>query len=71
MKDLIEGIYVFIGGLISFIVFVGSWIYCISEYGYLLGVGLGWLPSMIVAFLAYILWLPALIILFAIFYYSH
>ena len=38
------------------IVFIGSWIYCIAEYGFLLGVGLGWLPSMIVAGIAGFLW---------------
>ena len=31
------------------LVFLGSWIYCIATYGYLFGVGLGWLPSAIVA----------------------
>lgn len=40
----------------AFIVFIGSWIYCIAEYGYLLGVGLGWLPSIIVAVIAGALW---------------
>lgn len=40
----------------AFIVFIGSWIYCIVEYGYLLGVGLGWLPSIIVAVIAGALW---------------
>ena len=64
MKSIIEGIGVFI----AFIVFVVSWIYCINTYGYLLGVGLGWLPSMIVAFLAFYLWLPILIII-AILYF--
>ena len=38
------------------IVFVGSYIYCIATYGFLFGVGLGWLPSLIVAFLAALLW---------------
>lgn len=38
------------------IVFIGSWIYCIATYGYLLGVGLGWLPSIIVAVIAGFLW---------------
>jgi len=38
------------------IVFVGSYIYCITTYGFLFGVGLGWLPSLIVAFLAALLW---------------
>ena len=41
---------IWIGFWISWLlVFLGSWAYCISEYGYLLGVGLGWLPSAIVA----------------------
>lgn len=39
-----------------FIVFIGSWIYCIASYGYLMGVGLGWLPSLIVATVAGYLW---------------
>ena len=38
--------------LTALFVFVGSWVYCIFTYGYLFGVGLGWLPSLIVAFLA-------------------
>jgi len=38
------------------IVFVISWIYCIVEYGYLFGVGLGWLPSLIVATILGALW---------------
>ena len=42
--------------IIAFIVFVYSWIYCIATYGYLLGVGLGWLPSIIVAVIAGTLW---------------
>lgn len=40
----------------SFIVFVGSWAYCIATYGFLLGVGLGWLPSIIVAIITGALW---------------
>lgn len=29
--------------------FIGGWIYCIAHYGFLLGVGLGWLPAAITA----------------------
>ena len=36
----------------ALVVFIGSWIYCIANYGFLLGVGLGWLPSAIVAVIA-------------------
>lgn len=50
-----------IGGL----VFLGAWLYCSITYGFLLGFGLGWLPSAILAWLATRLWplaLAALII---------
>ena len=40
----------------ALLVFVCSWIYCIATYGFLLGVGLGWLPSAIVAVIAGFLW---------------
>ena len=43
-------------GITAFITFVGSWIYCIATYGFLFGVGLGWLPSLIVAVIAGALW---------------
>lgn len=38
------------------IIFIGSWIYCISEYGFLIGVGIGWLPSIIAALVGAIFW---------------
>lgn len=48
------------------VTFVSLWIYCIVHYGFLLGVGLGWLPSLIVAvptyFLAALLWGPIALI---------
>jgi len=59
------GLFALATGIITFFV---SYIYCIAEYGFLLGVGLGWLPSLIVAFVAMILWpLIALALLLAIF----
>ncbi|MFT5592168.1 MAG: hypothetical protein ACI8SR_000525 [Oceanicoccus sp.] len=46
-----------VGCVISgIIIFFSSWIYCISEYGYLLGVGLGWLPSIISAYVLCWFW---------------
>jgi hypothetical protein len=55
------------GLIVAFITFVSSWIYCIANYGFLFGVGLGWLPSIIVAGLAYLLaallWGPLALIL--------
>jgi len=40
---------------VAVLTFAGSWIYCIYEYGFLFGVGLGWLPSLIVAFGVFVL----------------
>ena len=36
-------------GITWFLIFIGAWIYCIAEYGFLLGVGLGWLAAAITA----------------------
>ena len=53
--------------LIGFVTFAGCWIYCISEYGFLFGVGLGWLPAIICAFFAGLLWpLAAIAVLVAV-----
>jgi hypothetical protein len=38
------------------ITFIAAWIYCIVTYGFLLGVGLGWLPAIITAIVAGALW---------------
>ena len=43
-------------GITGLIVFIVAWIYCIATYGFLLGVGLGWLPAIITAYVAAIIW---------------
>jgi hypothetical protein len=51
-----------VGYKISWVlIFICCWIYCIASYGFLMGVGLGWLPSAIVASLASFLW-PLLVV---------
>ena len=46
-----------IGYLITWaLTFLGFWIYAISEYGFLLGVGLGWIPSAIAATVVSLFW---------------
>lgn len=50
MQSESDNDWFFIGPAI--VTFIGSWIYCIATYGYLFGVGLGWLPSLIVAYVA-------------------
>lgn len=38
-----------IGSLAGLITFIGAWIYCMANYGFLFGFGLGWLPAIILA----------------------
>lgn len=62
--------YFAVGGLLglipALIAFIGGWWYCASTYGFLLGFGLGWLPSIILAaiifFAIMLLWGPILLI---------
>lgn len=63
MKSTITGsdVYGGISILVWVLVFVGTWIGCIVNYGFLLGVGLGWLPAAIVATISALLWPLALI----------
>jgi hypothetical protein len=51
MKNFLAQVYGSIVGIIMVISFLGCWIYCIATYGFLLGVGFGWVPSLIVTYL--------------------
>lgn len=42
--------------IVGTISFIASWIYAIATYGFFLGVGLGWIPSLVIGFLAGLLW---------------
>ena len=46
-------IWAFLTGVL---VFVGVWIYAMSEWGFLLGIVFGWIPAIIAAFIAGLLW---------------
>jgi hypothetical protein len=37
------------------IVFICSWIYAISRWGWFLGIAFGWIPSLIIGFIALII----------------
>jgi hypothetical protein len=50
-----------VGYCVTWVLIFLGWIYCIVGYGFLLGVGLGWLPSTIVATVAAFLW-PVIIV---------
>ncbi|AXK73034.1 hypothetical protein DWG18_12615 [Lysobacter sp. TY2-98] len=51
--------------LVWLVTFFGCWVYCIQNYGVSLGVGLGWLPSILVATVAGALW-PLLLVFAAV-----
>lgn len=55
-----------IGWIAGGLTFFGFWIYSIEAYGFFIGVGLGWVPSLIIALivlnLAFLLWGPVLIL---------
>jgi hypothetical protein len=38
-----------LGAVAGVITFVCAYVYCIATYGFLIGLGLGWLPSLILA----------------------
>ena len=54
--ETFSGCYGCLSYMIGFLTFAGCWIYCISTYGFLFGVGLGWLPAIICAGFAALLW---------------
>ena len=47
--DYYLGIGAGLGGFIGFGTFFGAYIYCIATYGFIFGLGLGWIPSAISA----------------------
>ena len=51
-----EKIYQIPAFIVGIITFVICWIYCIDEYGFLIGVSIGWFPSGIVGFIVGALW---------------
>lgn len=51
-----------VGYWITFaLLFVGFWIYCVAAYGFLIGVMLGWIPSVIAAGIVSLFW-PLLLV---------
>jgi hypothetical protein len=52
------------------VTFIGTWVYCATTYGLVLGLGLGWFPAAICAgiigWATVFLWGPALLIILAI-----
>lgn len=50
-----------VGYVVGLVTFIGCWIYAVFTYGWFLGVGLGWLPSIVIAIIAAYLW-PLLLV---------
>ena len=54
-----------LGWITGLLTFIAAYIYCIATYGFLFGLGLGWLPSGILAAivggLTVFLWGPAIV----------
>ena len=49
--------YYWIGFCITAIItFIACWIYAIAHYGFFLGLGLGWIPSLFIAVIAGLIW---------------
>jgi hypothetical protein len=52
-----------LGAIAGWISFIGAYVWCIATYGFLFGLGLGWLPSMILGWVVFgatcLLWGPA------------
>lgn len=55
-----------LGWIAGALTFIAAYIYCTATYGFLLGFGLGWLPSgilaAIVGFAVVLLWGPVLLL---------
>ena len=56
MSEIIKPIYAAGFLITTFVAFIGFWIYCIATYGFLLGVGFGWFPSLIAGIIIGAVW---------------
>lgn len=59
MNDNYLAVAVLVGG----VTFIATWIFCAIKYGFLLGVGLGWLPAVFCGVIAGVLWPIPLLLL--------
>lgn len=47
------GPYAIVGAILGVVAFFGCWAYAIYSWGFLLGVGLGWIPSIFIGLIAF------------------
>jgi hypothetical protein len=66
-EDFYGSVGFLFGVLGAFAAFIGGWWHCAATYGLLIGFGLGWFPSLVLAVIAFyglrLLWLPALLVI--------
>ena len=63
-----EGNWYKVGFVITALLsFIASWIYAWAQWGFLLGLGLGWIPSIFIALIAGFLW-PLLALALIVFF---
>lgn len=60
MRAIVDRVYGVGFCLVWLCAFIAGWVYCINEYGGMLGAGLGWLPAGIGATLVALCW-PAIV----------
>ncbi len=60
-------IYWAIGYILAIVTFFASWAFAIASWGFLLGVGLGWIPSFFIGLIAFAIG-PALVFLGILFF---
>ena len=61
-------VYVVISWIVAILTFLGGWAYCTITYGFLFGLGLGWLPSAILAATTGFVW-PLLLLALVGYYF--
>ncbi len=62
-----SGVYGLLSVIVGACTFLLAWAYSIDRYGWFIGLGLGWLPALIIGLLAGMLW-PFAVIVFLILY---
>ena len=62
--------YKAIAVIFGLLAFIGAFIYCIDAYGFLLGAGVGWIPSLIFGVLVGIFWPIVLVAIAALFWFG-
>ena len=63
-----------IGLIVGVLIFIAAYIYCLPAYGIRFGLGLGWLPSGLLAvgvgWFAMVVWAPVLVIITVIVFFA-